>query len=502
MSKKVETISQAVFWGFWLRVTKWVATLLASVLIVRMLGKEQYGLLSVVRVFVSYVMILYTLNLDQALLRYLPELRTLGAKGETIRFLGKIFCFQVLLWLLFLGLILFFLEPISHFLGKGVQTYLWVALALSLFSFLQLDLSNALMTFYKVKTQVIGGAAAALVFLALLYGLLQSGWRIWGVLFSEALVALGVSLWFLKTFFRLSHGADGESKKKSPIPLSRVLKFSIPFVCLTLVNQIIWRQSELFFLAYYETPGVVGLYNVGFSLPQLLLEFAPSFLGAVGAVGAVDQFMRGIDHLSKGITWYYKILFFLLAPLVTGGALFSDRLIYFLYGPEFALSGLIAQIYFALFVFVFLLTPYGLANIAEERIWISVALSVPVCILNLILDFVWIKRFGIWGAVGAVGVSNLVAFFVTFFMWKKVFPYVVIPWRFIGKCFLATVPFFIFFPMKALSDHLLWFVFLCLSMAGLYLWAVRRIKLFGPEEIELLGQSRIPGSEKMLKFLR
>ena len=502
MAEKIEALSQAAFWGFWLQVTKWAAKILASVLIVRMLGKEQYGFLSVIKIFVSYVMVFYTLSLEQAILRYLPEIRVLGIKGGAIRFLGKIISFQTVLWSFFLVTIFFLSAPLSTRLGGGIQEYLWVAVALSFFSLLQLDLTNALTTFYKVKTQVLSGALAALILLGLFYGVLCHGLGIWGVLFSEALVAAGLSFWFLKELRGTFRATKTSEEKTLPISFSRILRFSFPYVCLTLLNQIIWRQSEVFFLAHYETPSVVGVYNVGFTLPQLALEFIPSMLGSIGIVGAVEQFIKGVDHLSKGITLYYKFLFFLLAPVIVGGALFSDRLVYFLYGPGFHLSGVLARIYFVIFSSIFFLVPYGLANVAEEKIWVAVALSAPFCVLNLLLDFFLIKQFGIWGAVWAVGITQITGFVATLFCWKRVFPYVVIPWRFIGKCFLAAAPFLLFLPIKILSDHLLWFILICLMMGGLYLWAVRGMRLFGPEEMALFAETRFPFKQQIIGFLK
>lgn len=173
-------------------------------------------------------------------------------------------------------------------------------------------------------------------------------------------------------------------------------------------GMVIYGNLDAILIGYYSTTNDVGLYRISLQLASFAL-FAALALNTIlypkFTSWKEDERRAWISStLARAIS--YSLL--LALPVCIGGALLSDKLLYFLYGSPYESAGpalillLAAQV---AYVFVYLwsmtLSALGLPRIAAVAALIATAVNFP---LNLIL----IPAYGITGAAGAILVTVII----------------------------------------------------------------------------------------------
>ena len=139
-----------------------------SILAVRGLGKEKYGVLSLCRNIAEYAVVLCGLGLNAALLRFVPELVLHNNRAGLRRLLGKTAALQMLAAALCIGA-LYLLTPV---LGRWFKADLRVVLVIAgLIVAAQLAknfLNDAFTALFRTRTVSMLSFAQAVLWIALL----------------------------------------------------------------------------------------------------------------------------------------------------------------------------------------------------------------------------------------------------------------------------------------------------------------------------------------------
>jgi O-antigen/teichoic acid export membrane protein len=195
------------------------------------------------------------------------------------------------------------------------------------------------------------------------------------------------------------------------------------------------------------------------------------------------------------------MLFLLSAPICVVGATLGGRMIPILYGNSMTPSALPTQRFFIIFPISFFGTPLSMALYVIERSHTNLLVYALLAIVNVGLDLLLIPRFGVVGAVIPVGLVIAGSPFLYKIVLARYVPGIRIPYRFIGKCFLASIPVIGLLPFTRFIDGVFELSVALLVACGLILLTAKKLKLLGKEELDMLGAVPIPAAHRLLRLL-
>jgi O-antigen/teichoic acid export membrane protein len=270
-----------------------------------------------------------------------------------------------------------------------------------------------------------------------------------------------------------------------------VVKYSIPFLAIGLLNLITWRQSEVLFLGHFRGAEEAGFFDLAYRCPQMILEFVPGAIWPLVMAGFSEVYTRDRDALERTSIAYYKLLFFLVAPLSMGGLLVGDLAIRILY-PDFGPSGIICQVFFVIFSISFFSAPLGMVLYVVERPWIALVIYVVNASVNVGLDLALIPRFGLWGAV--IPVSLVIVFSPLPYLWalRRLGIRLRLPWGFLLRIYAASGSMLLLWPLRSRIGGPVTFLGLVALGVGVFVAGVRLFRVLGPEERSLIHRVNPP----------
>lgn len=501
-----ERLARAVPWTVLTRVVTLVSTLSVSAIVYRTLSGERFGLYTVLRSALQYTILLVSFGLDRSLLRYLPELRAAGAVDAMRALVRRTVRAQVVLAVVVGGAVVALAGPISHVLGAsdGVATpselrLLMVAVAVATaFMVAYLTASSVCISAYRTELVSAASGARGVLWVAATAALLAMGMDVAGALWAEA-ASLGVAAVGLGVASaHLIHG----DVRLTPVPgvdvtVKRQLVYSGVIVWSGLVNLVVSRQSEVFFLAHWHGLEVSGDYDLCYSYPQLALEFVPLAAAPVVSSAIAEAYGRDPASLATFTERYFRLLALLSIPIAVLGALWSDRLLVLLFGARIEPAAHWAQAFSVIHAVPLIFVPLSTALMTVEQAQRTIHLGLLQVATNLALDLVLIERWGFAGAVAAVSLTLVLNTPLTLWVTRSLLGGLFMPVGYFGRVLLGCTPAIavavalrlLVPPGVALA------VGLPASLLLIFL-GLRRFGAVGPSELDLLRRLRHRGARE------
>lgn len=485
--------SGAVPWTLVGKALRFAAGVATSIVVVRHLGREDYGVLAIVRVAAAFIAVPAGVGMGQALLRFLPEVSVRAGRlvGRRLLVIGA--AVQLAAWAILALAVALSGAIWNDFFNADVSSFLLLATLLLIAGSLRGFFDSALTAAYEARFLAILGTAGSVLLLALTLYALNTGRGIGGILVAtgvaEAAVALVAALRAF-TIYRGGHAAVGAS---------RLMGYSLPFVLLSVLNMITWKQSETLLLGHFCSAGEAGIFDVAYKLPQQLLEFVPESIWPLVMAAMSEAYTKNRAALRDLIDVYYRLLFFLVAPLSLFGLVLGDTMITILYGQEWAPAGRLAQAFFVIFSLSFFGTPLSMAIYVLEKSWANFLLALLFALVNVSLDLILIPRYGLYGAVAPVAIAIAISPFARWLTLRRFVEGVSIPWAFIGKAYLASLPLVALYPLKRFVVGVPSLAVAGLVAAALVVASIRFVGLFSMRDRELLERSNLPMKGALLR---
>ncbi|UCG53483.1 MAG: polysaccharide biosynthesis protein [Candidatus Latescibacterota bacterium] len=501
MGEATQQVGRAVFWSVLARVGRFALGLASSIIVVRGLGEYDYGVLSLLRAVLTFVVIIAGVGLGQSLLKFLPVLKVASDRRGARSLVRRVIFIQGAVWALLLGLSYLLagrFESVFDFEGAGM--FLWIAVGLAVFELGFKLVTQILNAYYDTKLLSAANVVSHLVFIVFLAILLPRDWGVIGV-FSAA--ALGNAAGTLMLLRRVgSHFVDSDSQPAaSGVDRRRVLRFALPFTLIGVLNIIVWRQSETLFLAYFRGAEETGFFDLAYRLPQTVLEFIPGTVWPIIMAGFSEVYARNESDLNLAIDKYYKMLFLLSAPICMVGMVLGGRMIPILFGEAMAPAAFPTQIFFVIFTISFFGTPLSMSLYVIEKSHVNLVIYLALAIVNVGLDLLLIPRYGIVGAIIPVGFVITISPFIYRHALGRFVSGTRIPFAFIAKCFLASSPVVVILPFTGLIGGV-WELIAALFVAAILLvFSFKKLKVIGKKELETLGAVPVPAAERFLRFI-
>jgi O-antigen/teichoic acid export membrane protein len=496
MGESTRQVGTAVFWSVSARGGRFVLGLLSSVIVVRALGKDDYGVLSLARTLLAFVIVLASAGLGQSLLKFLPVLKVDGD-----RLVRLVFLIQAAVWAVLVVVGYQFSDRLEAlFAMDGIGLIIVIAVALSLFELFFNLIGWVLSANYDTKLLSGASLLSHVIFIVLLLIMLNRGLGVTGVLVAAACGQLVASLVLAPKVVAVLSGPSAAGSGTG-ISQGRLLKFSLPFALIGLLVVIVWRQSETLFLAHYRSAAETGFFDLAYRVPQTILEFIPGAVWPIIMAGFSETYARNAENLRIAIEKYYKMLFLLSTPICLFGITMGGRMVHVLFGEEMAPASVPTQIFFAIFTVSFFATPLSMALYVVEKSHVNLLVYLFLAIVNVGLDFLFIPRFGVMGAIIPVGFVILISPFIYKMVIARFIDGIRIPYSFIGKCFLCSSPILLLLPFARFVGGVLELIVAFILAAGLVIITAKKLKLIGEEESVMLGSIPIPAARRLLKFL-
>lgn len=485
--------SGAIPWTLVGKAIRFAAGVAASILVVRSLGTEEYGLLAIVRVTAAFLAVPAGVGMGQALLRFLPELSARSERPRGRRLLVMGLVLQIAAWALLSGAAWLARDAFDAFFHAEVGAFILLATFLMLCGSLRGFFDSALVASYQARLLAGLGTAGSVILLAFTWLALAGGYGIPGILIAAALAELVPAAGGAIRAFATYRG-DEES-----VGASRIMSYSLPFVMLSLLNMVTWKQSETLLLGHFATPREAGIFDVAYKLPQQLLEFVPESIWPLVMAAMSEAYTKNREGLKNLIDVYYRLLFFLVAPLSLFGLVMGDRMITILYGAEWAPAGPYAQALFIVFSLSFFGTPLSMAIYVLEKSWANFLLALLFAVINVALDLVLIPRYGLIGALIPVAIAIGISPFARWLTLRRFARDITIPWGFIGKAYRISLPLLALYPLKRFVVNVPTLLAACALAALLVLASIRMLGLLSSRERELIERSNLPMKSALLR---
>ena len=248
--------------------------------------------------------------------------------------------------------------------------------------------------------------SVAFVLLRLGYGLISIGlvYLLSGILYCF----LNMGFVYQK-FLRPRYHIDWQFWGKS-------LKIALPLAIVALISMV-YYHIDIVMLGKMKGEEVAGWYGVSYHLFFALATIPGAFLSAIFPVLS-RFFMESGEMLKKAYQKSFKVLVGVGIPASVGSFLLSEKIILFLFGPQYQHSIAPLKILSFLIVFSYLngLAGYFLTSINRQVL--TAKIMAVTTGINVLLNFILIPRYSYIGAAYATVVSEIL-FFALFFLTNR-----------------------------------------------------------------------------------
>jgi O-antigen/teichoic acid export membrane protein len=457
-----------------------------TVIIARLLSPETYGIYALLSVLITYLVVLFEAGLSNGLLRFASDRGVQPASHLSI--LLSSFALQTALGI-FLGLVALLAKPfVERTYRVALDHYLEVGVVIALLTVLRLDLQNLRISAGRGSAIVGANIAFALCWLGGLFILSWAGARLIDVLaLQAAAMTLLAGCLLLNSRFSWQREST-RARLLSALPAGMLL-YSLAFMVRGIVNQVVMKQTEVFFIGRYRSIEDVAFYDVGYSFAFFALMSMHQAIYPVAIATLTRVAQDGVPKLQKAIEIFYKVLFIHVIPISVVGMMFGDKLVELVYGARMAPAGRIAQIFFGVNTLFFLTAGVAVGMYAIGRPWVGFRIAVAQALLNVTLDLLLIPRFGVPGAILAV-LGTLI--FVTPFFFRAyaaALGNALVPWAYLARCCAAASLMLVLLPLRDRVGGVTSMMALLAAAGLLYLVGIRLFRLIGETETRLLQVS-------------
>ena len=397
-------------------------TFIASVILVRYLSEQDYGLIKIITSFVSIGGVLCSLGLGDTLIKFGSEFIAQGKEYLFWKLFTSVLGLRIVSFLLLLLVICFFQDTLLHAFSfpEGQSFFITYGLFILFFQNLNRVLGKALFSPYvrfgefqqieilKVIILTVGYWIVAYVNAGVHWVLIV---QIFAVFFAFVYIVRKARLLYIEKKDNILNSKNNIFDKNLQ---KKIKKYS--FYSFFQININTFRDIAIdnIIIGHYMAHSDVGMYAFASGLVMLVLKFNPvsMFIAVLTSVVmhryAISQ---SFDDLCYAYRFLVKLAVFVLLPLFLVIILLYSEIIVNVYAGKFANAYYIVCILSVCFLVMSLIGPLRivLKTVGRNEIF---AFAGFLSIYNLIMDIVLIPRIGVMGATIATGSAGVFQFFL------------------------------------------------------------------------------------------
>jgi O-antigen/teichoic acid export membrane protein len=378
-----------------------------SVLTVNRLGAEKFGVFSLMSNIAAYLLVVCGLGLGSALMRYIPELASNRNHRGLIHLLWKSAALQLMATCAVTVALFHLAEPLQRLFNAEhvvhFRFYLMLACGLVALLLFKEFVATVFTSVFKTRTVALLSISQGVAWLVML--------AVWLVVHPEVSTVFWVQMFSIGAVYTvgatlLVRHVRGLSWRTLPYGIGkrRALKFSGVAMLSAILRMAMFKYSEIFFLAAVGGTTVAGMYDLGYTLPHIIVTFIPLSLLTLFTAAFAEAYVRDKNCLGRLISSFYKLLAVVSLPLGMLGAFFAPVAYHIIYKGTMDEAGAFASAFCIVLLLPLLSIPLSMALKAKEMVHNMLPLMGFQIAVNLFLDWLLIVhlRGGGWGGVCAV----------------------------------------------------------------------------------------------------
>jgi len=404
------------------------------------LSVAEYGLFYSVFALFNFLLLFLDLGVSQGAIIKIVKYRVKNKFNEIKNLSLSILYLQLLLATLFSAIFLLFQNFLSvHYYHADISR---IALPFCLYFItvpITLFISNTIYGFGKsVFQSLLDAVKNIFVLLAILTGFYAFGLSInappYAYVLSNILALLMFTPLFLKifpNFFKLKFSFVFPA-------VWDTFKYGI-YVTMASMGWTIITQTDTLMLTYYSTLQNVGIYQVALPISMVLFFFAGAIGAAIYPLFSEFEAKKEFRKLSEMTSLIYSYIEIAVLPAAVVFFVYPDLIINTLFGAKF-LGGIIVLQIFAIATPVMIIGNINyiiLAAIGQAKKSFKMVLF--SALLNLILNFILIPKYGIVGAA----ISSVLAFSSLFILstiqLQRIYRFTIPYWKLIKILFSSLI---------------------------------------------------------------
>ncbi len=488
-----------------------------SMLTVNGLGRERFGIYSLMVNISSYMLIICGLGLGAALMRYIPELAARKNRWALGHLLWKSATLQLIAVLVVSLLLLSLEQPLQRLFKAGhvehFRFYLKLACGMTALLLIKDFVGTVFTSVFKTRTVAILSVVQGLLWFVVLFAALDIRPAVGTVFIVQMFSVAVVYLFGAVVLVRHIRSLPWENREFG-IGKRRTLSFSGTVMLNSILRTVMFKYSEVFFIAAIGGTTLAGIYDLGYSLPYAAVTFIPLALLPLFTSAFAEAYTRDRNCLGLLISSYYKLLMIVSLPVAVLGVFFSPEVYHILYRGEMDEAGHLASAFCLVLCLPLFSMPLSAAIKAREKMWNMVPMLLLQIAVNLMLDWVLIVhyRLGVWGGVGAVLGTFVLTIPLRLAVVRQILGGIHFPMRFFMRVFATLVIEGAIFHWVAEKTRLLersdgqWanvglLALLGALYLGVFLILVRLHRVVREEDIEDFHALGIERLNKVLRFM-
>ena len=397
-----------------------------SIVTARVLGPKNLGVLSLVGSFASLGSLFVNLGIAFGVTKYVAELE--GKKDREN--IGAFINFALMMKTSAACLVVFALVVLSGhiagFFNIPAEQNLFILAFLSLIpggisGIFSSALAGVQQYHYSLKIHLVSDPIS---FAASVIVLLQG----YGV---SGLLLVGLVMSILRMMANVAAARfEGLLNKKFKIPAElrkRAIRFNMGVTTMMVLDEVVWKRSEVYFLGKFRPIQEAGFYSLAYSFTTMTVTFVSSAISSVLVPIQSQAFgEKNTDRMKKIYHKSVKYLAVASFPIAAGGIALAEPLIKIVYGSQYLPVVGIACLLFISSAGARVGSGFASLMYSAELVAVKVRFGIGYAILNILLDFLLIPKYGIWGAAiansGTQLLGLLIGPFVIYHFFKFEFP--------------------------------------------------------------------------------
>ncbi|WP_340817894.1 flippase [Methanolobus sp. WCC4] len=369
----------------------------------RLLGPSNYGIYAVVISLMTMVNLILATGIPQALSKYVAHgdisvkaVRDISLKIQLVFSLGIFLIYYIIAGKIALLLNDEGLTPLIRLSSFIVPSYALYSISTGYLNGLQ-----------EYKKQAITAISYSFFKAIFILVMVLIGYALRGAIFGFVLAPMAALLIGIYCTKQRKFVEKNSQEINKEISVRQVLDFAIPIIFFSVITNLI-SNIDLFFVKAYLTDYDAGIYSASSTISKVPFYLTTGLYGALFPLISKNAASNNIKKNRKYAVKSFKYLFIAMAPTVFVIYMLSEELLTLLYSIEYiggaqVLSILIIGIgFFSLFS---LLTTI-LNGIGMPRI--SVAISILLLFINILLNITLIPKYHIIGAAIATSTTSLI----------------------------------------------------------------------------------------------
>ncbi len=457
------------------------------IILARSLTPAEYGLFFAIFAFFGPFIFFRDLGLNQALVKFIPELNVKKKFNKLKTMVVAAFSWQIISLVIFSFLIFFFAPFLAKYYFKDAlaSTILKIFIPYMIISAMVLFMQGVFQGHQRIKLFSILDPLTNIVILISVIILSIIGLHVfipvYAYLMSWIVAFLVFMPFFIKIYSKISFYKIINFLKTS----KEMFIFGLPIILTSVSSGLIGKMDTLM-LTYFVTLDKVGIYNVVLPTALLFMFFTESIAAVALPMVSEIWAKKEVHKLADWLKAVYKYSFIIIVPFILTVFSLSELFIKILFGKAYVSGAVALQILLigVIFFAIARLNCVTLIGVGKPKTVTKIVLFSAV--INFLANLFLIPRFGMEGAAFSTMLSYLIILILSTISVKKCIEVEVPVMSWIKTLFASIVFVFVIFCIKDILKLNIWIESIIAVLVALlvYLVLIYLLKLIDVEEIK------------------